>query len=488
MTETSYSGGRDGVICAWNLGQSHQETNARIPGAPETNNRLKAQSDSRPSLWRTQVQAHTHWINDVAFIEEKSVLVSASSDLTVKVWRPYAEDNAFPQTLGLHSDYVKRVASSRTYPEWVASGGLDHKVCLWDLNGAGQMLQIDVSGEEKTVKGSVYALGVGGGILASGGPECIVRVWDPRSGQLITKFVGHTDNIRDVLISEHGDIVVTASSDQTVKVWSLNAGRCMHTLTMHNDSVWSIYSDHARLSVLYSSDRSGLVAKTSALGTPEMDQGVCVAVCKEHQGVNKVVSNGVDIWTATSSSSINRWADVDVASKIMASYSTEENRPSMSLSHPRSASLPLSAEFPPHPRQSGVRATSSCFLQLSNAAVFPTLHKTAVGELIFVPSVRWYKTFQPLTGLDTSSVTPVRNLPRESIEGQNGLIKHVLLNDRRRVLTLDTVGEVVLWDLVKVFIMQLRNRYLITDPKSSVNVFGRTGSGTWTRWSLKSTP
>lgn len=37
----------------------------------------------------------------------------------------------------------------------------------------------------------------------------IIRVWDPRSGQRITKFAGHTDNIRALLISESGDTVRT---------------------------------------------------------------------------------------------------------------------------------------------------------------------------------------------------------------------------------------------------------------------------------------
>ena len=44
---------------------------------------------------------------------------------------------------------------------------------------------------------------------------------------------------------------------------------------------------------------------------------------------------------------------------------------------------------------------------------------------------------------------PVRAQPEFSIEGQNGLFKHVMLNDRKRVLTVDTAGEVLLWDLLK---------------------------------------
>ena len=48
------------------------------------------------------------------------------------------------------------------------------------------------------------------------------------------------------------------------------------------------------------------------------------------------------------------------------------------------------------------------------------------------------------------AVEPIHNLPEETIEGQFGLVKHKLLNDRRRVLTLDTAGDVLLWDLIKV--------------------------------------
>jgi WD repeat-containing protein 48 len=47
-------------------------------------------------------------------------------------------------------------------------------------------------------------------------------------------------------------------------------------------------------------------------------------------------------------------------------------------------------------------------------------------------------------------VKPIHQLPAETIEGQFGLLKHKLLNDRRRVLTLDTAGEVLMWDLLKV--------------------------------------
>lgn len=58
-------------------------------------------------------------------------------------------------------------------------------------------------------KCSIYALAVNpsGTILASGSPEKVVRLWDPRSGKRISKLTGHTDNIRALLISDDGHYV-----------------------------------------------------------------------------------------------------------------------------------------------------------------------------------------------------------------------------------------------------------------------------------------
>jgi WD repeat-containing protein 48 len=400
-----------------------------------------------PTKFRQQVQAHTHWINDIVLAQNNEALVSASSDITVKVWRPHAHGGSRPQTIGLHEDYVKTLASPGSSADWVASGGLDRKIYLWALNGAGQQLRINVGEEENTAKGSVYALACTPTLVAGGGPESIVRVWDPRSGKRITKFVGHTDNIRDILISQDGDMVMTASSDQTVKVWSMTAGRCMNTLTMHNDSVWSLYSDHPRLSVFYSGDRSGLVAKTDTRGCAEIDDGVSVAVCQEHGGVNKVIHAGDYLWTATSSSSINRWSDVDTEADVQVPESYSLHRASIATTKSRLPSPPIvPTALTPPPATNGTQKQIpfQSLLRLSNAAPFYLRREDSVSV---APSVR--KASDPFLDPEVGGVIPVRGLPEYTIEGQHGLIKHMTLNDRRRVLTLDTNSEVVLWDLLQ---------------------------------------
>ncbi|KAJ4857423.1 hypothetical protein T069G_08320 [Trichoderma breve] len=431
-----YSGGRDGMICAWDLNLDLRHRNDIIDDA--------SAKPKSTTTFRAQTQAHMHWINDLALAQHNTALVSASSDLTVKVWRPHSqEDSTRAQKIGEHDDYIKCVATppSDMNANWVASAGLDRKICLWDLNGGGKTLEVNVKGEETTEKGSVYALAVGRNLIASGGPEKTVKLYDPRTGSKVSNLVGHIDNIRAILIDDVGDTILSASADKTIKMWSVKGGRCMYTFTMHDESIWSLYSDDPRLGIFYSSDRSGLVAKTDVRGSLEdMDDGMSLAVAQEHFGVSKVVAAGGHIWTATNRSSINRWEDVDTG-----------------------ANLPLPEEYR---RQRAMSAASNKTRQ-STAATQPQTNGSSKKEKEIpaesILRISNTATFPSRTPLDPEP-TPV-----ETIEGQFGLLKHKLLNDRRRVLTLDTAGDVLLWDLIKCKPIQSFGKQHLEDVERQVN-------------------
>lgn len=458
ITQHSYSAGRDGVLCAWNV--------ARSPSAKFTSG---AAAKPQPPRFRSQVEAHTHWVNDIILAHSKTALVSASSDITVKVWRPLANDGQFPTTIGQHSDYVKCLAAPEAHSDWVASGGLDNKIKIWDLNGAGERMVIDTGEAECSAKGSVYALSVRGSVMASGGPDSVLRLWDPKSGKRITKFVGHTDVVRDILINEQGDTIMTASSDQTIKVWSMAAGRCMSTLTMHNDSVWSLYSDHPQLSIFYSGDRSGLVAKTDVRGSSGMDEGLSMAIAQEHGGVSKVIASEGVVWSATSSSSINRWIEVDTNTGVEAAESPREERISSLVRRP--SVPPMDGKDVPFSKDDDKAIPLNCILKISN--VTPMTHRGFEGS-VSRTSIRRQSEIST-SEEDLDELVPFHNLPDATIEGQNGLIKHELLNDRKRVLTLDTAGEVILWDLLKVSSPQSAPDTQLTSCKQCVPIrsFGK---------------
>ncbi|KAI8801164.1 hypothetical protein BJ742DRAFT_40981 [Cladochytrium replicatum] len=278
---------------------------------------------------RLSFQYHSDWVTDMALVNQNQHFVTASADRTVQLWSAHYHYN--PHRIGYHSDYVRCLAYARK-AGWVASAGLDRRIFLWDLgegkgeNGAflindyGQVLMNEASPDL-----SVYALAcnASGTILVSGSPEKVIRVFDPRSGKLIMRLTGHTDNIRSLLVSDDGRTILSASSDTTIKLWSLSSPqRCLVTYTHNNDSVWSLTSNHPQLETFWAGGRDGLVTKMSRRrlvgqdgsgGFASADDELvdCVALCKETSGVNALVAiDDLYVWTATASSSVNRWRDV----------------------------------------------------------------------------------------------------------------------------------------------------------------------------------
>lgn len=381
--------------------------------------------------------------------------MSCSSDLTVKIWNPHNDTQCI---IGQHRDYVKCLATpSQISTDWVVSGGLDRRIISWDLNRASasgkshQKYSIDLGPDEK---GSIYALAVnsghgGGSIIASGGPDATVKLWDSRtagsSPNPISKLVGHTANIRSILISEKGDWILSASSDSSINLWSVTAGRLLHTFDMHADSVWSLFSDHPSLHVFYSADRAGVVAKTDLRGVDcDIDaDAVCTVICNEHQGISKVIAAGNNVWTATSNSRIHRWSDFDTTpySVHRQYFIPKEKKPDES-EEPSSKKEEVDKVITTH--FLSTQGGPSLRLQQpspDNLVTFPT--ETSYDDPDMDPS-------EPYVAPGTSVVVePMYINPVETLQGKIGLIKHRLLSDRQRVLTTDNAGEVILWDLVR---------------------------------------
>src|SRR5436309_518441 len=73
----------------------------------------------------------------------------------------------------------------------------------------------------KDHKGSVdaVAFSADGALLASGGDDEVIRLWDVKTGKLIRKLKGHDDGILGLAFSPDGKLLASASSDDTVRLW-----------------------------------------------------------------------------------------------------------------------------------------------------------------------------------------------------------------------------------------------------------------------------
>lgn len=117
------------------------------------------------------------------------------------------------------------------------SGSWDHSLRTWD---AGTQTNTETLNHNK----AVYCLAVppsqGAGVVAFGGAERAVRVWDPRSpageGLALKALASHTDWVAALAwhpSSPHH--LLSASYDHTLKLWDLRAPIPLHTLGGHSD-------------------------------------------------------------------------------------------------------------------------------------------------------------------------------------------------------------------------------------------------------------
>ncbi|KAF8585272.1 WD40 repeat-like protein [Ramaria rubella] len=324
-----------------------------------------------PSAFRQCIQTHTDWVNDVLLCNLNQTVVSASSDGSVRAWSPHLSNSLDPVLIGVHEDYARCLATS-PHQSWVASGSFDRTIKLWDLSRTVSPLTTNFSISSSNTptplstlslptpsqKASIYAIAIDqfGSLIASGSPERVVRMWDPRSGKRTGKLVGHTDNIRAIVMSSDGRYLLTGSADASIKLWSLTTQRCLHTFAHHTDSVWALASQHPSLELFYSGDRAGVVSRVDMEGCNTIDEGECLVVCNatrsleaENQdsrasvlgdifrlqdgtGVNKIVTmDDRLVWTATGSSSIKRWKAPPQRALRMAFHTTHSATFSPSL-------------------------------------------------------------------------------------------------------------------------------------------------------------
>ena len=96
-----------------------------------------------------------------------------------------------------------------------------------------------------------------GQLLATASSDRTVRIWDGDSGREILVLHGHNDWVREVAWSPDGRGLATASSDRTVRIWNPDTASQLAVLRGHDDEVWGVaWSPDGRRLATASSDRT----------------------------------------------------------------------------------------------------------------------------------------------------------------------------------------------------------------------------------------
>jgi WD40 repeat protein len=240
------SGSDDKFVRVWNIANPKTSLIEELEGSDWIRS-LEFSSDSKllvsgsddgtVRVWDTNnwkkcrvLTGHEGCINTISVSQDSKFVVSASNDKTIRVWDIETEES----TLFKHSD---RVGGAVFSPDghYVVSVSDDRTVKLWDAERQdlftapepGPITQIEFSSTKKVIA------------TLSGTKE--IRLWD-LEGSPHRTLRGHSRTINCISFSVDGELLVSGSDDQTVKLWSTARGqeKPIHTFRGHLDAVGCI--------------------------------------------------------------------------------------------------------------------------------------------------------------------------------------------------------------------------------------------------------
>ncbi len=140
------------------------------------------------------------------------------------------------RTLSGHSDWVTAVRF--TPGGGLLSAGCDGAVRLWEVP-AGHERAVLHEERGSTVHVSCVDVSSDGALVASGGWDRVVKLWDLARGRVLKEFRGHEGYITSVSFSADDRYVLSSATDGTIRLWDVHTGKEVLSFEGHQGAVYS---------------------------------------------------------------------------------------------------------------------------------------------------------------------------------------------------------------------------------------------------------
>ncbi|KAE8419983.1 hypothetical protein BDV36DRAFT_307297 [Aspergillus pseudocaelatus] len=172
-----------------------------------------SQSESYPKI-KIETDAE---IGAVTFSSDAELLAHTRRDKTIKIWK--TSTGTLKQTLVDQVGSIEDVLAFSPNNDMLASGS-HNSFRLWKTAAQDPIFTLPHSGSVKAVTFSRD-----GNLVASGCSDCIIRLWNTRTGHLEQVLQGHLSTPICLSFSVDGQVLASGSEDHTFKLWDLTQGK-----------------------------------------------------------------------------------------------------------------------------------------------------------------------------------------------------------------------------------------------------------------------
>jgi len=169
------------------------------------------------------IENHADWVFGVAFSQDNQFLITASRDKTAKVWDLQAKESVL--TFSEHQSPVFWVGISSDGKTGF-SAGEDGNIRQWQATDASKQIgkQVRSMGVGKAVFKAAYHPDQKSPLLAAGGADATVRLFNATTGAAGKTLTGNTDWIFAIAISPEGQLVASGTNNGEVRIWKTSDG------------------------------------------------------------------------------------------------------------------------------------------------------------------------------------------------------------------------------------------------------------------------
>jgi WD40 repeat protein len=193
------------------------------------------------------LDGHTDWVSALAFSQNNQFLASGSADKTIRLWSLSASVEMCSP--GRHEDWISTLSfSSDSY--LLASGSKDGKIKIWDIWNLFTHVNTDKGVLKPNMNREVSILGKhedgvsalsfssDSRILAIGGEDGTIQLWDVNSNLSLSTLIGHTGWVYTLTFLCDDSILVSgAGKDNTIRFWNTSTGQELSVISGHTSPV-----------------------------------------------------------------------------------------------------------------------------------------------------------------------------------------------------------------------------------------------------------